>query len=349
VHPILGDRYRRRIFVFAWPLAGAALGVLPLWWAGGDIRDWWAAALWGEALAVPMLAASFVARSAPIATAGVWRAFGTIGIAALVTAGLWLEAGRWWFAALAWTAPSPPLVFGQMTAPAALGAALAFVAMSAMHYAITAADERQVALARVLESDIAARDSELRALRAQVNPHFLFNSLHSISSLIGSHPAGARRMCIDLAEFFRESLRAGVQPRITLAAEAALIRRYLDIEQVRFGDRLRATVDIPPDAERALVPPLLLQPLAENAITHGIATLVEGGDVAIVARRQGDRLEVSVENSFDADGRRAGTGVGLANVRARLDTTYPGRATLKVTAEESRFRASLSLPIEDAS
>ena len=97
----------------------------------------------------------------------------------------------------------------------------------------------------------------------------------------------------------------------------------------------------------ALDPPLVLQPLAENAVRHGIATLVAGGDVTIVATRRGDRVEISVENSFDADGRRPGTGIGLVNVRARLETSYAARATMKVTDSGSRFIVSLSLPLEE--
>jgi two-component system sensor histidine kinase AlgZ len=139
-----------------------------------------------------------------------------------------------------------------------------------------------------------------------------------------------------------------VKPRIPLATEAALVRRYLDIEQLRFGDRLKATVEVAPEAERGLVPPLLLQPLAENAVRHGIATLVEGGDITIAVRRQGERIEVEVENPYDADGQRGGTGVGLTNVRARLDASYHGRASLKVQSSASRFRAVISLPVEES-
>jgi hypothetical protein len=347
VHPILNDPRRRRIFALVWPVVGAALGLLPLWLAGGELRDSWAAVVWGQLLAAPMLVAAYVSRSAPIATAGLPRVFATIGLAAIVTAGLWLEAGRWWFAAVASAAPSPSAVFAQMAAPAALGAALVFVVISAMHYAMTASDDRQTAMGRALEAEIGAREAELRALRAQVNPHFLFNCLHSISALVGTDPTGARRMCIELAEFFRESLRAGAQPRIPLAVEAALVRRYLAIEQLRFGDRLKATITVAPDAEGALVPPLLLQPLAENAVRHGIATLVDGGDVTIVATRHGDRVEIQVENPFDADGRRPGTGIGLVNVRARLETSYATRATLKVTTADTRFHVQLSLPVEE--
>jgi LytS/YehU family sensor histidine kinase len=156
-------------------------------------------------------------------------------------------------------------------------------------------------------------------------------------------------MCLELAEFFRESLRAGAQPRIPLAVEAALVQRYLAIEHLRFGDRLRVSMDVAEDAATALVPPLLLQPLAENAVRHGIATLVDGGAVTIAAARRHDRIEVRVENPYDEDGRRAGTGVGLANVRARLETTYGGRAGLAVAAADATFRATISIPVEDPS
>jgi LytS/YehU family sensor histidine kinase len=221
--------------------------------------------------------------------------------------------------------------------------------MCAINYAIAAVDERQAAVSRALEAEIEAREAELRALRSQVDPHFLFNCLHSISALVTTDPAGARWMCLELAAFFRESLRAGAQPRIPLATEAGLVQRYLDIERRRFGDRLNASIAVAPDAEGALVPPLLLQPLAENAVRHGIATLVAGGDVTIQVARSGDRIEVRVENPFDAEGRRGGTGVGLTNVRARLETTYAGRATLRVQTADGRFRASISLPVEEAS
>jgi signal transduction histidine kinase len=348
MHPILGDPLRRKVFVVAWPIVGAALGVLPLWWAGGRLRDWWTVALWGEVLVLPMLASFYVSKSAPIGTASAARVFATVGVAALVTAGLWLEVGRLWLWLVSAAAPSPYAVFDLMTAPAASGAALVFVVMTVMHYALTAADERRVALERALKAEIAAREAELRTLRTQVDPHFLFNCLHSISALITNDPAGARSMCVELADFFRESLRVGAKLRIPLATEAALVRRYLDIEQVRFGDRLKATVEVAPEAERGLVPPLLLQPLAENAVRHGIATLVEGGDITIAVRRKGERIEVEVENPYDADGQRRGTGVGLTNVRARLDASYHGRASLKVQSSASRFRAVISLPVEES-
>ena len=349
MHPLLGSPRRLRIFLLAWLPVGAALGLLPLWWSGGATRDWWAVVLWGETFAVPMLASAYVCRSAPLSTAGLARVFATIGFAAAISAAAWLEVGRLWFWIVSPVASSPRELYLQIWPHGFAGATVLFVAMAAIHYTIAASDERQAAMARVLEAGITAREAELRALRAQVDPHFLFNCLHSISSLIGSDPVLARTMCIELAAFFRESLRAGGQSRITLAKEAELIERYFDIERLRFGNRLTTSVAVAADAEQALVPPLLLQPLAENAIRHGIATLIEGGDVTIAVTRRGDRIDVVVANPFDADGRRKGTGVGLANVRARLESSYDGRATLTVRDAGSRFHAAISLPLEEAS
>ena len=347
MHPILSNPRRLRVFLIIWAPVGLAIGLAPYWWVGGRLAEGWPLAVWGEALAVPVLASWYVCRYAPI-SADTGRVFFTVIASALLTAGLWVGAGRLWVWALWWVAPESDILFPALMPIAFALASIAFVMMSAVHYALAAADEGRAAVRRALEADVAAREAELRALRAQVDPHFLFNCLHSISALVGRDPAAARRMCLELAEFFRDSLRAGSQPRITLGTEAALIRRYFDIERVRFGARLRATVAIEPDAEQAMVPPLLLQPLAENAVRHGIATLVDGGDITIAITRQGDRVHVSVENPFDADGRRGGTGVGLANVRARLETSYHGRANLRVDAGEERFSAAISLPVEGA-
>ena len=347
MHPIVGDRRRLRTFAVLWIPVGVLVTVLPLWWVGGNLEDAWTVALWGEALAVPALAFWYVYRFTAL-SASTEQILITIITATLATTALWLGAGRVWLWLVSSIAPSPNALFARFAPLTFVAGAMTLVAMAAVHYAIAAGDEGRAAAERALHADVAARDAELRALRSQVNPHFLFNCLHSISALILNHPEGARRMCLELADFFRDSLRAGSLPRIPMEFEAALVRRYLDIERVRFGDRLRATISVAPDVERALVPPLLLQPLAENAVRHGIATLVDGGDIAIAVTRQGNRVSVAVDNAFDPDGRRPGTGVGLANVRARLETSFGSDASLRVDTEDTRFRATVSLPYLEA-
>jgi hypothetical protein len=347
MHPILSNSYRRRVFAAVWLPLGGLLGVLPFWAAGGPLTDALPLVVWGEALGAPVLASWFICRFTPIA-AGTGRIFTMVGGAAVVIAALWVAAGRvWLWMVIAAGSPADTL-FPRFAPMAFWAAAVVFVAMSAVHYTLAAADESRAQHRRALEADITARESELRALRAQIDPHFLFNCLHSISALIGSQPADARRMCIDLADFFRESLRVGSKPRIRLGLEAALVERYLAIEQVRFGDRLRVAISVTADAENALVPPLLLQPLAENAVRHGVATLVEGGDVTIAIARRGRYVDVRIENPYDTSDARPGMGVGLANVRARLEASYGDRADLRVAATGSRFTAALSIPHEEA-
>jgi LytS/YehU family sensor histidine kinase len=208
-------------------------------------------------------------------------------------------------------------------------------------------EESQTAQARVLETSILARDAELKALKAQINPHFLFNSLNSISALTSIDAARARDMCILLADFLRMTLGLGEKALVPLREELELLQRFLAIEKVRFGERLRVDANIETSAENCLLPPLLLQPLIENAIIHGVATQAAGGTVRLSAECSGGRLHLSVENSVDPDAPapRKG-GLGLANVRLRLEARYGKDATLRVTAEEELFRVAISLPAE---
>jgi hypothetical protein len=347
MHPILSSPERRRVFAAAWVPIGALAGALRFGAAGAPLGEAWPFIIWGEALAAPILASWFACRFAPFHRGGE-RIVMTVGGAALVTAAVWVAAGRAWLWMVVPEGSLADVLFPRL-APLAFGAAVVlFIAATAVQYALAAADESHAERRRVLEADVTARESELRALRAQIDPHFLFNCLHSISALIGSQPSAARQMCLELAAFFRESLRVGSQPRIPLATEAALVEQYLAIEQVRYGDRLRVDIAMTPDVEAALVPPLLLQPLAENAVRHGVATLVDGGDVTISIVRRGRYVDVRVENPYDPADTRPGAGVGLANVRARLEATYGGRADFRVAATGTRFTAALSLPVEDA-
>ena len=171
---------------------------------------------------------------------------------------------------------------------------LLFLLALAVHYALLAFEAAREAERRQLELELLTRDAELRALRAQIDPHFLYNSLNSISALTASDPAGARRMCVLLGGFLRDTLSLSSRERIPLAEELALADSFLSIEQVRFGARLQVDRRIDDASAACLVPPLLLQPLVENAITHGIAGLLEGGVIRLdIARRNGTARSVS--------------------------------------------------------
>ena len=146
---------------------------------------------------------------------------------------------------------------------------------------------------------VLAREAELRALRAQIDPHFLFNSLNSINALVMTDPSAARTMCVLLADFLRGSLKLGAEQQIPLAEEIRLAETYLNIEHVRFGSRLKIERNIDAQCEACLVPPLIMQPLIENAVTHGIASAVEGGVVAMSAERNGAGVKIVIENPFE--------------------------------------------------
>ena len=194
-----------------------------------------------------------------------------------------------------------------------------------------------------------AREAELKTLRAQINPHFLFNSLHSINGLIGADPAAARRMTVLLGDFLRTSVAVGQRPLITLGEELQLVERYLAIEQIRFGKRLTVVTEIDPTLRDCLVPPLLLHPLVENAITHGIAHALEGGSIRVQATRAGSTAYVIVTNTCDPDRpKRRGTGVGLANVRRRLASQFPDESAVEVRELADEHRVELRFPMRTA-
>ena len=211
---------------------------------------------------------------------------------------------------------------------------------------------------RQLELQLLAQDAELRMLRTQIDPHFLFNSLNSISALTAIDPAGARDMTLRLADFFRHSLGLEAHRKVTLHDETTLVTHFLAIEKVRFGARLTVEQSIGADAMACLLPPMILQPLVENAVKHGIAHLTGGGAIRIAAQRAGSILRISVENDVDEDSGTAsstpqggaasgpGLGLGLNNVRQRLAAAYGHQASVHSTRRDNLFRVELALPAE---
>ncbi|KQX02163.1 histidine kinase [Massilia sp. Root418] len=192
----------------------------------------------------------------------------------------------------------------------------------------------------------AARDAELRALRLQVNPHFLFNSLNAISALVSAQSnREANRMIRCLADFLRTTLAHDGRHEHSLADELALLDAYLAVEKARLGERLCLTMKTGPDLLSSVVPYLVLQPLAENAIRHGIATLADPGRLEILVERDGARLLIDVQN----DGRQrapADSGIGLANVRERLLHLYGEDQQLDAGWKtDGRFHVRIAMPL----
>ncbi|WP_332878731.1 sensor histidine kinase [Massilia sp. S19_KUP03_FR1] len=226
---------------------------------------------------------------------------------------------------------------------------LLYTVVAVLHYLVIEYASARRAERRELERALQARDAELRMLRTQIDPHFLFNSLNSISALTAFDPAGAREMTLRLADFFRHSLGLEAQGKVTLAQELALVSHFVAIEQVRFGTRLRFEPHCGVGADACLLPPMILQPLVENAVKHGIGGLPQGGCVRVTATRAGSILRVVVDNDVDLDVSPAptrGQGVGLANVRARLATDYGHLASVHWRRTDTNFRVELTLPAQ---
>ncbi len=211
---------------------------------------------------------------------------------------------------------------------------------------IAEAESRHVAeRARAEQLERHALDAQLRSLQAQIEPHFLFNTLANVVSLIDGKPADARRMLERLIELLRASLSASRSQQTTLGHEIDLVRTYLDILAIRMAGRLRYEIDVEPPLRAYPLAPLLLQPLVENAIQHGLEPKIEGGRVRVVARAQGDVTEILIEDDglgFGATTR--GGGVGLSNLRERLAALFGGAARLTIEDAQPGTRVRLLLP-----
>jgi hypothetical protein len=348
VHPLLTHLRGLAAYLLAWMLAGGAAAAA-LVSSGGPA--------WGWALAfcVPVagltamaaLALYYVCRSRPLKPAR-WvsaltaRAAAAAVLAVLVaaTAALWDATGLAFGRAALVTLP-PAAWIGSIAAWA-----MVFALSALAHDALLAQQALQEAAELQTRASLHAREMELQALRSQVDPHFLFNSLNSISALTAIDAAAARAMTIDLAQFFRQSLATNGRDRIRLDEEIGLVERYVAIERRRLGDKLSLELQADDDCLQALVPPLLLQPLVENAVKHGVRLLDEGGRIEVHARRDGTRLELRVSNPTEEAAPRDATGLGqgLRLLQARLDAHCAEPAFVEVERGAQQFTVRISLP-----
>ncbi len=195
--------------------------------------------------------------------------------------------------------------------------------------------------------------AQLAALRRQMEPHFMFNALNSIAGLVRDRRNDeAVSMIVGLGEFLRRATERSHRPQVTLAEEVEYLQRYLDIQQIRFGERLKVRVEVPAELMNAQVPELLLQPLVENAIKHGIATRVAGGNVHVNAEHRDGRLRLSVYNDgpgFIEGWQTHGPGVGLANLRTRLRILHGDAAELEMKrVAAAGVEVVVTLPLKEA-
>jgi two-component system, LytTR family, sensor kinase len=208
---------------------------------------------------------------------------------------------------------------------------------------------------RLLRVESEAREARLSALRYQLNPHFLFNSLNAVSTLVlEGNASAATRMLAQIGELLRTTLDSQSTPETPLSHEIALTERYLAIEQTRLGNRLHLAMDIAPDTLDALVPSMLLQPLVENAVRHGVAPSMDGGSIRIASKLRGSQLHLAIENSGTPGPRSqpndgAADGIGLKNTAERLQTLYGPTHKFELEwPEAGGCRVCIELPYREA-
>src|SRR5262245_54724153 len=346
MNPIIARRERLILYLSLWVVFGLLLASVI---AVGAPFSWSVFYSLPLALALGLLALPFwyLVRVLPVDSTPLARLAGTWVCVGFVTLAIWIAAALGWQTLLLHLAGVKNSVSNRVplvTLHFFAGSIGLFVAVLS-HYMLQAFDRSVQAERRALELKVLAREAELRSLRGQLDPHFLFNSLNSVAALAGSDPQAARRMCLLMAGFFRKSLGLGGRQSIPLSEELSLAETFLAIEEVRFGARLRSGFDVAEDALTLAVPPLVLQPLVENAVHHGVAHLLEGGEVTVRAHRRDGLLELAVENPCDPERPPSrGAGVGLQNVRSRIETLFAHRASVDVNAQPTWFRVAILLP-----
>ena len=351
MHPLFKSPRTLAAYLAAWLFAGLVFAAA---WLRQTGAQWaWSLAFWlpmALVTGVAALAVYYVCRSAPLRPAtwlGSWwrRAAAAVFLALAVSAiaALWNLVGTvFGRAELAAFSSSAWLAFIGLQV-------VVFVLSAAMHDAVLAHQAAQAAAATEAQARLLAREMEIKALHNRIDPHFLFNSLNSISALTQIDAGAARAMIIDLAQFFRQTLAVSEREWISLDEELELVRRYLAIEQRRLGDKLGLQLAVDPAVLAARLPPLVLQPLVENAIKHGIRHLDQGGQILLRAERSGGRLQLCVSNPVEPGAARdaSGLGHGLGHLRARLQAHYGNDDTptfVDVERDAERFTVNISLP-----
>jgi two-component system, LytTR family, sensor histidine kinase AlgZ len=323
VHPLFSSKKALLFYFAAWIPLGKLLAI-----AAG--LSWQETALVTLLLAFVAMSPWYSCKGLPLATTPLWRLALHQAAAVIVASSVLLLAARV-------LAATPGQSIGNLPALAGM-VSLIYILSIAVHYAVLTAQASR-------ESEILARAAELKALKSQLNPHFLFNSLNSISALTSVDSARARDMCIRLADFLRTSLRLGECGAVKFSEEMELARMYLDVEKVRFGKRLRVSIKVDPECADCEVPPLLVQPLVENAVKHGIATMADGGEISLRAAWTGGGIQFEIENPYDPEAPVAKSGgIGLRNVRDRLNAKYGLAASIAIEPRIGTYKVTLRIP-----
>ena len=226
------------------------------------------------------------------------------------------------------------------------------VCWSLIYFSYHAFRNRQYEQVERWKLQAALKDAELNALKAQINPHFIFNCLNNIRALVLENPEKSRDMITRLSDLLRYSIQLSDEPLVALETEIEIVENYLKLESIHYEERLHYRIDIDPELLNWRIPPMSIQLLVENAIKHGISKLPHGGNIEVLAQRMGDVLEISVRNSGQFEQRlngssssETGIGIGLRNSQERLNLLFPSDCQLKIqNLNEQTVEAKFTVP-----
>ncbi len=348
MYPILAHKGALPLYLTCW--TPAAILIATLFVFSGRL-DWISA----FALALPMtviyaficLSSWYLCRFYPLQGIRLFRLLAVQIAAAFFSVSIWILIGQVLVTLLGLLPSLSPLPenYRGLIPLLVIAGILLFLLGVAVSYLMIFFEKTKEFEKRSLELQLLAQQAEMKALKAQIDPHFLFNSLNSISALTSIDPAGSREMCLLLSDFLRKSLRLGAKKFVTFKEELDLISGYLSIEKIRLGSRLGINMMIAEESRNCIVPPLLLQPLVENALNHGIRHLLQGGEIRITAAKKEKRLVIEVENPQDPEKPCSKSeGIGLDNIRRRLQTIFPFEGQLECHEAESVYRAVITMP-----
>lgn len=291
----------------------------------------------------------FICRGLPLGETSVARILSSHVLVLLLTLSLWFLLGREYAGLLASfdsTISWEYLFIENLILNLAIVIVI-FELMVLMHYLYFALERSRKLENAALQQKLLISQAELQSLKATVHPHFLFNALNTLSNIALAEPEKAHRFCLLLAEFLRYSVAYSKKETATLDDELSHIQNYLGIERERFGERLRTEFSIDDSVREASVPPLILFPIVENAIKHGIDSCIEGGVLSISAQAKDETLIFTIENPVDELGRKLrGEGHGQTSVEHRLKNRYGNKGLLKTRRESGRFTVQLYIPVE---
>lgn len=350
MHPILSQPRRLLWYVLAWIIPGIFLA-----WTLFDVHS----VSWNSALlfALPavhlygfiLTSSYYVCRSLPIRQRTALRVAVVFGSASLLSSLLWIMLCVLWSNVIDEAAGhnGNVLMDRQLTILLFVAAILLYLLSLLAHDVFIAFENIRSAERQQVASQLLARDAELQMLRSQINPHFLFNSLNSISALTSINASAARNMAIELGNFYRKTLAISARQKISFAEELELCEHFLAIEKIRFGEKLLTRLEVEPASLSAQVPAMFMQPLIENAIKHGICNLSDGGVVQIKSVIENSWLHIAISNPVDAESPIAiGTATGLKNFKARIHSLYQEKARISWYQAHDNFYVDIIIPFE---